>query len=87
MVTKEILTRARDSGVLADAIRAKRLRKLFRTDESVHAWLDDFLLSRHPPDPDCATPDDPCNHRSKPPPLREGTALSAMCVRADEVEK
>ena len=69
MVTKEILSRARDSGVLADAIRAKRLRKLFRTDESVHTWLDDFLSSRHPPDPDCVTPDGPCDHKAKPPPF------------------
>ena len=69
MVTKEILTRARDSGVLADTIRAKRLRKVFRTKESVHTWLDVFVLSRHPRDTDYVTPDDPCNHQRKPPPF------------------
>ena len=69
MVTREILTRARESGVIGDAIRAQRLRKLSRTDESVHAWLDDFLSSRHPPDADCVTPSDPYNAEANPPPL------------------
>ena len=68
-MTKEILTWARESGVVADAIRAKRLRKLFRTDESVHTWLDEFRSSRHPPDPDCVTPSGPCNNEAKPPPF------------------
>ena len=82
MVTKEILTRARDSGFLADAIRAKRLRKLFRTDEAVHTRLDGFLSSTHPPNTDCVIPDDPCNHaqREPPPPVRKGTASGTMCV-------
>ena len=48
MVTQEIPTRAREAGVVADAVRAKRLCKLFRTEESVHSWLTDFLSPEDP---------------------------------------